>query len=135
MPTVMSHAIAALALGPAFRRAGWPARVWWAAAICAAVPDADVLGVFAGVPLGSLLGHRGLTHSLAFAAALAAIVTPLLVAPGTRRRLWAYLFVATAPSVIPSRMPTKPSGSGSPAPSSPPPPGTRRAGHAPPTRL
>src|SRR5439155_745105 len=78
MPTVMSHAIAALALGPAFRRAGWPARVWWAAAICAAVPDADVLGVFAGVPLGSLLGHRGLTHSLAFAAALAAIVTPLL---------------------------------------------------------
>ena len=81
MPTVMSHAIAALALGPAFRRAGWPARVWWAAAICAAVPDADVLGVFAGVPLGSLLGHRGLTHSLAFAAALAAIVTPLLGAP------------------------------------------------------
>ena len=96
MPTVMSHAIAALALGPAFRRAGWPARVWWAAAICAAVPDADVLGVFAGVPLGSLLGHRGLTHSLAFAAALAAIVTPLLVAAGTRRRLWVYLFLATA---------------------------------------
>src|SRR5437899_2314415 len=69
MPTVMSHAIAALALGPAFRRAGWPARVWWAAAICAAVPDADVLGVFAGVPLGSLLGHRGLTHSPGFRSA------------------------------------------------------------------
>src|SRR5205085_10660210 len=65
-------------------------------ALCAAVPDADVLGVFAGVPPGSLLGHRGLTHSLAFAAALAAILTPLLVPPGTRRRLWVYLFLATA---------------------------------------
>lgn len=96
MPTVMSHAIVALALGPAFRRARWPARVWWAAALCAAVPDADVLGAFAGVPLGSLLGHRGLTHSLAFAATLAAIVTPLLVPPGARHRLWVYLFLATA---------------------------------------
>ena len=96
MPTVMSHAVVALALGPAFRRARWPARVWWAAALCAAAPDADVLGVFAGVPLGSLLGHRGLTHSLAFAVALAAILAPLLVPPGTRRRLWLYLFLATA---------------------------------------
>src|SRR5439155_254109 len=100
----LRRVIVALALGPAFRRAGWPARVWWAAAICAAVPDADVLGVFAGVPLGSLLGHRGLTHSLAFAAALAAIVTPLLVAPGTRRRLWVYLFLATASHGIPDGM-------------------------------
>jgi inner membrane protein len=96
MPTVMSHAIVALALGPAFRRARWPARAWWAAALCAAVPDADVLGVFAGVPVGSLLGHRGLTHSLAFAATLAAILTPLLVPPGARHRLWVYLFLATA---------------------------------------
>jgi membrane-bound metal-dependent hydrolase YbcI (DUF457 family) len=79
MPTGMSHAIVALALGPAFRRARWPARVWWAAALCAAVPDADVLGVFAGVPIGSLLGHRGLTHSLAFAAALAAVLTQRLL--------------------------------------------------------
>ena len=96
MPTVMSHAVVALALGPAFRRTHWPARVWWAAALCAAVPDADVLGVFAGMPLGSLLGHRGLTHSFAFAAALAAVLAPLLVPPGTRDRLWVYLFLATA---------------------------------------
>ena len=96
MPTGMSHAIVALALGPAFRRARWPTRVWWAAALGAAVPDADVLGVFAGVAIGSPLGHRGLTHSLAFAAALAAVLTPLLVTPGTRGRLWVYLFLATA---------------------------------------
>jgi inner membrane protein len=96
MPTVMSHAVAALALGPAFRRADWPPRVWWAAALCAMAPDADVLGFFLGVPLGSMLGHRGLTHSLAFAAAIAAVIARLLVPSGTRRRLWLYLFLATA---------------------------------------
>jgi inner membrane protein len=59
-------------------------------------PDADVLGVWLGVPFGSLLGHRGLTHSLAFAAALAAVLAPMLVLRGTRLRLWLYLFLATA---------------------------------------
>ena len=82
MPSVFSHAVVALALGPAFRRAGWPARLWWAGALCAVLPDADVVGVYAGVPLGSVFGHRGLTHSLAFAAALAAVLTPLLLAHG-----------------------------------------------------
>lgn len=96
MPTVMSHAVAALALGPAFRRARWPARVWWVAAVCAMLPDADVVGVWLGVPFTSILGHRGLTHSLAFAAALAAVLAPWLVPRGTRGRLWLYLFVATA---------------------------------------
>ena len=96
MPTVMSHAVAALALGPAFRRTRWPARAWWAGALCAVLPDADVLGVFVGVPLGSVFGHRGLTHSLAFAGVLAVVLAPLLVPRGTRLRLWVYLFLATA---------------------------------------
>jgi inner membrane protein len=96
MPTVMSHAVAALALGRAFRRAPWPARVWWVGALCAMAPDADVVGVWLGVPFGSLLGHRGLTHSLPFAAALAAVLAPLLVPPGSRLRLALYLFLATA---------------------------------------
>src|SRR5947199_303569 len=97
MPSVFTHAVVALALGPAFRRAGWPARLWWAGALCAVLPDADVVGVYTGVPLGSVFGHRGLTHSLAFAAALAAVLTPLLLAHGAGRgRLWCYLFLATA---------------------------------------
>jgi inner membrane protein len=70
--------------------------VWWAGALCAVAPDADVLGLFLGVPLGSMLGHRGLTHSLAFAVALAAVLARLLVPSGTRTRLWLYLFLATA---------------------------------------
>jgi inner membrane protein len=92
----MSHAVAALALGAAFRREGWPARLRWAGAGCAILPDADVAGFWLGVPLASVLGHRGLTHSLAFAAALAAVLAPLLVGPGARDRAWLYLFLATA---------------------------------------
>ena len=92
----MSHAVAALALGPAFRGAGWPRRVWWAGALCAMAPDADVLGFSLGVPVGSMLGHRGLTHSLAFAATLAAVVARRLVPSGTRLWLWLYLFLAIA---------------------------------------
>jgi len=97
MPSVFSHAVAALALGPAFCRAGWPAGVWWAGALCAVLPDVDVVGFYAGVPPGSVLGDGGLTHSLAFAAALAAVLTPLLLAQRAGRgRLWCYLFLATA---------------------------------------
>lgn len=35
------------------------------------LPDADVLGFGLGIRYGDLLGHRGLSHSLAFAALLA----------------------------------------------------------------
>jgi len=96
MPTVMSHAVAAWALGTAFRRPGWPGRLWWAGAVCAVVPDADALGLWLGVPFGSMLGHRGLTHSLAFAVVLAAIVTPVVAPREMRIRAVLYLFLATA---------------------------------------
>jgi len=92
----MSHALVALALGPAFRRADWPPRVWWVGALCAVLPDADVLGFFAGVPMRSMLGHRGLTHSFAFAVTVAGLLAWRLVPSGTRMRLWLYLFLATA---------------------------------------
>jgi len=64
------------------------------------LPDADVIGFGFGIRYGDLLGHRGLTHSLTFAALLAA----LTVALGYRRGagslgpsgVWAFLALATA---------------------------------------
>lgn len=81
-------------------RPQWPARTWVLGVACAILPDADVVGLFLGIPFGSPLGHRGLSHSLPFAAAVAAVV----VAVGFRHvpegvsgpRLWLYLFLATA---------------------------------------
>ena len=100
MPSAFSHAFVGLALGALFRRPGPPARFWLAGAACAASPDLDIIGLWFGVPWGSMLGHRGLTHSLAFAAALGALVTALLFRGpawrGRRLSVWLFLALATA---------------------------------------
>jgi len=100
MASAFSHAVAAAAIGSAFYRRGLPARFWVLGAACAIVPDADVIGVALGVPFRSLLGHRGLSHSLAFAAVLAALVVPVFFArmrtEASPARLWLYFFLATA---------------------------------------
>lgn len=70
MPTIFTHALAAAALGRVYARREMPARFWLLSALCAVLPDADVAGLYLGVRYGDLLGHRGLTHSLAFAAAV-----------------------------------------------------------------
>src|SRR6266849_4369970 len=75
--SAFTHAIAAGAIGAAFYRPGWPARAWILGVACAIAPDADVIGVALGVPFRSLLGHRGLSHSLLVAAVLAAVVVAL----------------------------------------------------------
>lgn len=100
MASAFTHAALAGALGAAFYRRGWPARVWVLGAACSILPDADVIGVPLGVPFASVLGHRGLSHSLLFAAAVAAAVVAVFfrrVPAGTSpARLWVYFFLATA---------------------------------------
>jgi inner membrane protein len=98
MASLVSHAVAALALGAAFYEPGVSKRVWVAGAAVSMVPDLDVLGFRFGIRYGDFLGHRGFTHSLVFAAALAA-----LAAAALRREarlgagaLWVYLFLAAA---------------------------------------
>jgi inner membrane protein len=52
------------------QRPRWPVALWWSA--LAMLPDADVIGFSMGVRYGDPWGHRGATHSLLFAAAVAA---------------------------------------------------------------
>ena len=100
MASAFSHAVAALGIGACFYRAEVPKRVWVLGAIYAAAPDLDVLAFRFGIPYEHVLGHRGLTHSLLFAAAVAWASVSL----GFRRGvpglgplvLGAYLFLATA---------------------------------------
>jgi inner membrane protein len=98
MASLFSHAAAALAIGACFYRPGVPKRVWALGAFAAMLPDADVLAFKLGIPYEHVLGHRGLTHSLLFAAVLA---TVLALAAGTvprmsRAALCLYLFLAAA---------------------------------------
>ena len=111
MASAFTHAAAALALGTAFSRPGGPARFWALGALCAALPDVDVVAFRAlpdvdvvafrfGVPYAHVLGHRGLTHSLLFAALLAAAVVATAFRGaewrGARGQLWTFFFLATA---------------------------------------
>ena len=73
MPTIMTHAVAGIALTRLLTPRPSLA-LMSACAFCAMLPDADVVSFAAGVPYGDMLGHRGLTHSLAFALAVGAAV-------------------------------------------------------------
>jgi inner membrane protein len=101
VPTIFSHSIAAVALGTCCPTRRMPLRFWVLAAVCAALPDADVLGFGLGVRYSDLLGHRGLTHSLFFALALGFLVVTLFfrnIDPGSGEWwiLVAYFFIVTA---------------------------------------
>jgi len=100
MPSPLSHAVAATAIGTCFWRRDTPKRVWLFGAACSMIPDLDVIGFRFGIHYGDFWGHRGFTHSLLFAALLATAATHLGFrhdASGPNRTLlWTYLFLATA---------------------------------------
>jgi inner membrane protein len=100
MPSAFGHVAPALALIPAFWRPGTPRRLWVLGVACALAPDLDVAGFALGIPYEHPLGHRGLGHSVAFAAAAAAGIAALAFrgprAGCSRARAWLYLFLAMA---------------------------------------
>jgi inner membrane protein len=77
MPTIFSHSIAALAVGHAVAPPGMPAKFWVASAVCAALPDIDVVSFAFGVHYSNMFGHRGITHSFSFALLLGITVVVL----------------------------------------------------------
>src|SRR4051812_20495611 len=94
MASAFTHAFAAAALGSLL--VPGRGRLIALGAALAVLPDADALGFQLGIPYDHPLGHRGLTHSIAFAAAVALLVAPLLprsADPG-RARAGIFLFAA-----------------------------------------
>ncbi len=100
MASSLSHAVAALGIGAFFYKPDIPKRVWVIGGACSGLPDIDVIGFHFGVHYGDFWGHRGFTHSLVFAAALASAVVLVGFRSGvpsmSRGLLWIYLFFATA---------------------------------------
>ena len=68
MASAFTHAFAAVVLTKTMStsKRGW--RFWTLLVGSAVLPDADVIGFPFGINYGGLLGHRGLSHSLLFAA-------------------------------------------------------------------
>jgi inner membrane protein len=74
MATAFSHILVAFALGQPQPWRCWPIRFWGLTFLCTLLPDIDVVGFAVGIPYEHLLGHRGLTHSLAFALVMGFLV-------------------------------------------------------------
>jgi inner membrane protein len=99
MPTSLTHAVAGAAIAGLFPPKAIPTRWLILGAACSVLPDLDILGFRFGIHYDDFLGHRGFSHSLAFAALLAStLVLSLKSGPEVRSRglLWLYLFLATA---------------------------------------
>src|SRR5260221_12822165 len=79
MASLFTHAFVGAALGQAGDRdlrKDW--RFWCAGIACSMLPDIDSIGFHMGVPYGALWGHRGMTHSLLFAALIAVFGAAML---------------------------------------------------------
>ena len=97
MPTVFSHPAVPLALSYGLGRKAVPRRLLTLGIAASIVPDLDVVAFHFGIPYAAELGHRGFSHSLAFAALVA------LLGAGRYRglccsfgRAFWFLFLATA---------------------------------------
>jgi len=67
MPSFITHGISAYLIGKMFLKEAKSLRFWFWSAICAILPDIDVIGFHFGIQYGDFWGHRGFTHSLTFA--------------------------------------------------------------------
>lgn len=99
MASAFAHAAASTAIGAVLglTREQW--RLLALGAICSVLPDLDAIGFWAGIPYEHPLGHRGVSHSIAFAGLVGWTVVVLGFGdrpPAERRRLGAYVFLATA---------------------------------------
>ncbi len=74
MPTIITHGITALLISKLLIRQKKPLTFWVAVALCAMIPDLDVIGFAFGIEYSDLWGHRGMTHSLFFAFVMAFII-------------------------------------------------------------
>jgi inner membrane protein len=93
MPSMVSHPAVPLALAPLLPDELRSPGLIGLGVICAVVPDLDVVGFRFGVPYGHLLGHRGLSHSIAFAVCLSACLAWLLPSEAQASRLLLFGFL------------------------------------------
>ena len=88
MPTVFSHPAPVLALA-ALLGGRVSTRMLLFGILCAVLPDADVIGFRFGISYADAFGHRGFSHSLAFALLMGCAgfgVAPLFTPHGIHRR-------------------------------------------------
>ena len=83
MPTIITHPVVAFAF-PHISRGALAAGL-----VGSVLPDADVAAFAMGIPYAHVLGHRGLSHSIAFALLFSAVATIWI----RERRAAAFTFI------------------------------------------
>ena len=70
MPTVLTHPAVPLAIAAALGQKVIDPRLLTVGIVASIVPDLDVIAFLLGIAYSDIAGHRGITHSLAFAVGL-----------------------------------------------------------------
>ena len=97
MCSILTHPVVPIALSVFMPRDAVSPGLLITGAACSIIPDLDVIGFRFGIRYNDMLGHRGFTHSILFAAALGALVTFTLFRDGQNGNLivFLYLFIST----------------------------------------
>jgi inner membrane protein len=97
MCTVITHPAVPIALSVLLPQDTASSSLLIAAALCSVIPDLDIVGVEFGIKYGDMLGHRGFTHSIFFAALLAALITVAFFqnSHGSHLTIFLFLFLST----------------------------------------
>jgi inner membrane protein len=74
LPTFIAHSVIGVAAGTAFAPKVASKRFLFLSIFCAAIPDADVIGFFFGIPNYHVIGHRGFFHSPFFSLLLSIFI-------------------------------------------------------------
>lgn len=93
-----THPIITLVLGAPFYRREISSRIWLWGAVLTALPDIDFIGYRSGIPYAHMMGHRGITHSLFFAAVVG-LLSAFYFRDHWQRSafsLWLFFFLCTA---------------------------------------
>ncbi len=89
MPTIIGHAISGAAFAALTRKAR--VKILFLSICCAVFPDLDVVAFRLGIPYEHWLGHRGFSHSILFAALLAAGASLFALKESPKVRYLAFL--------------------------------------------
>ena len=97
MCSILTHPVVPIALATVLPQEVLSPTLVLVGAACSVIPDLDVIGFKFGLSSNHMLGHRGVTHSIVFAAALGALFTYTLFR-NSHPDLWVvcvFLFVST----------------------------------------
>lgn len=97
MCSILTHPIVPVAFSAFLPRDAATPALLLTGALCSIIPDMDVIGFSFGIRYSDMLGHRGLTHSILFAATLSLLLSLTLFrhAEGNHWAVFLFLFLST----------------------------------------